>query len=65
MIKFLGHTIITDDNVECFDDEPAVFAPREAGESCLMTGPNERDYGTYLEQKNFLENVYNLMMQEK
>ena len=76
MIEFLGHKMEVIDgkyyangkyvcDVDLRDDEPFVFAPKERGESCLMIGPNEPNYGTFLEQKDFLRNVYKLMKTEK
>lgn len=77
MIKFLGHTMEEIDgkfyfNGECVEDNlpialptdvPGGFAPEEAGESCLMASVNEPDFATFLAQKNFLEKVYELMME--
>lgn len=71
MIKFLGNTMEWIDGKYYFNgeyvgdidyfDEPRVFAPRECGESCLMTGSNKPNYETFLDQESFLKNTYILM----
>lgn len=65
MIKFLGHTINLDtEDTQYTIDDRTTFAPNEVGESCLMIGINEPNYKTFLDQADFLRNVYNLMKKE-
>lgn len=62
MIKFLGHEIGNETESVQLTDDLTTFAPEEAGESCLMTGVNEPDYKTFLDQKSFLQKFYEHMM---
>lgn len=62
MIKFLGHEInVNAEDAQFTDDDITTFAPAEVGESCLMTGINEPNYKTFLDQESFLRNVFHLM----